>query len=433
MQEGRVSLWCIIVLSALSGVVEMGYSIEGAYAIPVILAAGIPLKYTSLMLSLSPLLGLIIQPFIGSASDQCKCSWGRRRPFVLLLGFIIVACCGSIPYYFYVKAPYSEYIIPSCVVACIMLYDLSIGALLIPAKAIMLDLVPPSQENSVNLISSTGVGVFTCLGYGLGAVDWTLVTGKDHSIETQSEIVFGVTAGVFIVVLTISLVSLREKSSLITFDSIPAAEINNTKIISELNYGSLSTSSSDITVPDFTKDRRMFAVNKTSCMICVNPFTLFKNSIVDIVQYCYCMSRHMWVLFFTFTMAYAADFAFTYSFTIFVGMVVYDGDSQAPVESESFKRYSEGVRMGSLGLAIGNFVNIFVSLIFEKFVKYTSLKTLFLLAIAPFTCGTCLLMYFHQLPAALVLGSTYGPYLGTCASVAFGLMANYKVRPTAFN
>lgn len=47
---------------------------------------GLPEQYYSLTWLLSPILGLLLTPLIGSASDQCTLPWGRRRPFILALG-----------------------------------------------------------------------------------------------------------------------------------------------------------------------------------------------------------------------------------------------------------------------------------------------------------------------------------------------------------
>ncbi len=52
--------------------------------------AGLPEQYYSLTWFLSPVLGLLFTPLIGSASDRCTLRWGRRRPFILAL------CIGTL-------------------------------------------------------------------------------------------------------------------------------------------------------------------------------------------------------------------------------------------------------------------------------------------------------------------------------------------------
>lgn len=51
---------------------------------------GLPEQYYSLTWFLSPVLGLMFTPLIGSASDRCTLKWGRRRPFILAL------CIGTL-------------------------------------------------------------------------------------------------------------------------------------------------------------------------------------------------------------------------------------------------------------------------------------------------------------------------------------------------
>lgn len=50
-----------------------------------VLFLGLPEKYYSLTWFLSPILGLLFTPVIGTTSDRCTLRWGRRRPFILAL------------------------------------------------------------------------------------------------------------------------------------------------------------------------------------------------------------------------------------------------------------------------------------------------------------------------------------------------------------
>ncbi len=304
-----------------------------------------------------------------------------------------------------------------------MLFDLSIGTLLIPARAYMLDIIPQSQENIANLMTSAGVGVFTSLGFGLGAVNWPHLLGKEHSVEKQSQIVFGLTAGLLLIVISLALLTLKEKNTVQDSDQ---SIMTNEKASETADLLKSMKSFDKYGIEDSLNSDPSDNVTAKSCC-CANPCILLKDSTVQSALFFYNMSRHMWILFLTFTMAFAAEFSFTYSFSIFVGTVVYGGDSKAPRGSNSYLQYTKGVRMGSLALAIGCFANIFISLALGKLIKYLKLKLLFLIIVAVFTCCTCLLMYFHQVPAVMVLGSILGPYMGVCVAVPYGLVAVYVV------
>lgn len=46
---------------------------------------------------IGPVLGLLFIPLIGSASDQCSSSYGRRRPFIWLLSLGVLLALFIIP------------------------------------------------------------------------------------------------------------------------------------------------------------------------------------------------------------------------------------------------------------------------------------------------------------------------------------------------
>lgn len=56
--------------------------------------------FVSLLLStgIGPVLGLLFIPLIGSASDHCNSSYGRRRPFIWLLSLGVLVALLIIPH-----------------------------------------------------------------------------------------------------------------------------------------------------------------------------------------------------------------------------------------------------------------------------------------------------------------------------------------------
>lgn len=47
---------------------------------------------------IGPVLGLLFIPLIGSASDHCNSSYGRRRPFIWLLSLGVLLALFIIPH-----------------------------------------------------------------------------------------------------------------------------------------------------------------------------------------------------------------------------------------------------------------------------------------------------------------------------------------------
>ncbi|CAK9304813.1 unnamed protein product [Gordionus sp. m RMFG-2023] len=82
--------WELFLISAVICGIELAYSAETAFVTPILLKIGIPTSYMSLIWCLSPILGLILVPIMGSMSDNCRSRFGRRRPFIFFLSLGII-------------------------------------------------------------------------------------------------------------------------------------------------------------------------------------------------------------------------------------------------------------------------------------------------------------------------------------------------------
>ena len=65
--------------------IEFCYAAETAFVSPILLKIGVQHRLMTLIWCLSPTIGFFLTPVLGSLSDKCRLSMGRRRPFILLL------------------------------------------------------------------------------------------------------------------------------------------------------------------------------------------------------------------------------------------------------------------------------------------------------------------------------------------------------------
>lgn len=83
--RGRLILHALVMFGR-----EFCYAVEAAFVTPVLLSVGLPRSLYSLVWFISPILGFLLQPIIGLASDHCRSVWGRRRPYILALGILML-------------------------------------------------------------------------------------------------------------------------------------------------------------------------------------------------------------------------------------------------------------------------------------------------------------------------------------------------------
>ena len=62
------------------------------YIPPMLLKAGISESSMTWLMGCGPLLGFLLCPVVGHASDRCRSRYGKRRPFILGFCLTIIFC-----------------------------------------------------------------------------------------------------------------------------------------------------------------------------------------------------------------------------------------------------------------------------------------------------------------------------------------------------
>ena len=410
-EKKRLPVRRIFALTAVSVAIDLGYAVVGSYATPFLLATGLSLKYASLTLSLSPFLGILFQAYLGSVSDKCKCSYGRRRPFIVLFGTMAVLAIGLAPHVFYLQyikgLPFDPKTAEiAAAVACVVTFDFSIGALELPTRTYLLDAVPLSQAQLGNFIYIALAGLGATLGYILGGIDWSSVLGLRgvNSIPQQVQVVFRIVVGVTILCVVITVCSVKE--------------------CQYIDRTCLSNENRPLENTCISTDQHCMSDCGFRPLGCLKQFIA---SFVDIYRFVCHMSWQMWLLCTWILLANFGMFSFDYFFTVFMGEVVFEGDSQAPEFNTSYLQYADGVRMGSWALTIAAFISVLVALSMDFITRWVRLKTvvLFFLSVYVVCCG--LLYCIHEVPIVFALAASYGPFLALLFSVPYTMIAIYEV------
>uniref|UniRef100_A0A8C9WTT6 Solute carrier family 45 member 4 n=1 Tax=Sander lucioperca TaxID=283035 RepID=A0A8C9WTT6_SANLU len=194
---------------------EFCYAMETALVTPVLLQIGLPEQYYSLTWFLSPVLGLMFTPLIGSASDRCTLRWGRRRPFILalcigtLLG-VALFLNGSLIGLAMGDEQGRQPIGIVLTVLGVVVLDFSADATEGPIRAYLLDVADTEEQDMALNIHAASAGLGGAVGYALGGLDWTH-TFLGAIFKSQEQILFFFAAILFSISVVLHLFSIEEQ------------------------------------------------------------------------------------------------------------------------------------------------------------------------------------------------------------------------------
>jgi len=77
------SAWWLILLTISIGGLQIAWAVELSNGSPYLLSLGLSKSLMALVWIAGPLSGSLVQPYVGIQSDNCRISWGKRKPFMV--------------------------------------------------------------------------------------------------------------------------------------------------------------------------------------------------------------------------------------------------------------------------------------------------------------------------------------------------------------
>lgn len=161
MKQQQLSFWQMWNVSFGFLGVQMGFALQNVNVSRVLSDLGADLHSLSLFWLVAPLMGLIIQPMVGAASDRTWNRLGRRRPYILGGALAATLAMAMMP-----NAPLFVSLLPPILFGAIMLavMDGSFNVAFQPFRSLVSDMVPPNQRNQGYSIQSLLINIGAVLG-----------------------------------------------------------------------------------------------------------------------------------------------------------------------------------------------------------------------------------------------------------------------------
>lgn len=178
-QQPRLHFWQIWNVSFGFLGVQFGFALQNANVSRILSDLGADLHSLSLFWLVAPIMGLLIQPIVGAASDRTWNGLGRRRPFIL--AGAVAAAIGML---LMPNAPLFVTFMAPMIFGALMLalMDASFNICFQPFRSLVSDMVPSEQRNVGYSIQSLLINIGAIIGSILPFV-LTNVVGLENTAQ----------------------------------------------------------------------------------------------------------------------------------------------------------------------------------------------------------------------------------------------------------
>ncbi|MEQ2304415.1 hypothetical protein AMECASPLE_026780 [Ameca splendens] len=409
----------LILLNSLTCGLEICVAAGITYVPPLLLEAGVEERYMTMVLGIGPVLGLLFIPLIGSASDQCNSSYGRRRPFIWLLSLGVLLAL---------------FIIPKADVLAARLYrgerTLQVGFLILgvglldfcgqvcftPLEALLSDLYREEEDCSQAFaMFSFMVSVGGCVGYLLPAVDWSRSLLSVY-LGGQAECLFSLLILIFVTSVIITMKVSEETSC-------ASSSLTGSGSFLESSAGMMEAGRCGLPRSCFYLLRCKLRLLKAGPLLCLLR-TCWTMTPAIFWTYCH-IPRVMRQLCMAQLCSWMAVMSFMLFYTDFVGEGLYDGVPSALPGTMSRQRYDEGIRIGSLGLFLQCATSTFFSLVMSRLVRRFGSRWVYLSSMVSFTVSALVICLSKSVVLVTTMAALTGFAYATLQTLPYTLTCHY--------
>ncbi|KAM9753999.1 solute carrier family 45 member 3 isoform 1-T3 [Menidia menidia] len=429
---GWRSQWRLILLNSLTCGLEICVAAGITYVPPLLLEAGVEERYMTMVLGIGPVLGLLFIPLIGSASDHCNSSYGRRRPFIWLLSLGVLVALFIIPHADVLAAQlaWGGRTLQVCQVGFLILgvglLDFCGQVCFTPLEALLSDLYRDEEDcGQAFAMFSFMVSLGGCVGYLLPALDWSRGLLSLY-LGGQAECLFSL-----LILIFVSSVLITMKVS----EEPPCAGGGGGGGLA--GPGSLLEPGPGGAVAAEACGRGGAGVRRSCCYGLKCKLRLLRaGPLLCLLRTCgamtpaifrsYCrVPRVMRQLCVAQLCSWMAVMSFMLFYTDFVGEGLYEGVPSASPGTVSRQRYDEGIRMGSLGLFLQCATSTFFSLVMSRLVRHFGSRWVYLSSMVSFTASALVICLSKSVALVTAMAALTGYAYAALQTLPYTLTCHY--------
>nr|XP_020662774.1 membrane-associated transporter protein [Pogona vitticeps] len=403
---------------------EFCYAVEAAFVTPVLLSVGLPKSLYSLVWLISPILGFVLQPVVGSASDHYSSRWGRRRPYILVLGIMMLLGMALylngdtvISALVADRATQRTWAIVITMLG-VVLFDFAADFIDGPIKAYLFDVCSHQDKEKGLHYHAFLTGLGGALGYLTGAIDWGHTVLGTY-LGSEFQVMFFYAALVFLICLTVHLCSIPETS----LSTLPVESKALLKASQPYEYGSIEKAKNGYFKSGYNEIRMLSHQGQPTRKADIQVQR--QMTIRSLLKAVLSMPSHYRCLCVSHLMGWTAFLSTMLFFTDFMGQIVFSGDPYAPHNSTEYMTYERGVEIGCWGMCINAVSSSLYSYLQKALLPYIGLKGLYFIGYLLFGLGTGFIGLFPKVYSTLALCSLFGVMSSTLYTVPFNLIADY--------